>query len=130
MTELEIFEDPRVIIALLCAGALLIAVLAWFLARPKDWAPLADEIGELAWVAMRHVRRVFVSMAAVTLAIVGLALLVLPGPGMLFLAAALAILATEFVWARRWIERLRSRMETLGEDARELFGGSGRRPPD
>jgi tellurite resistance protein TerC len=124
-------EDPRVLIALLfCGGALLIGLLAWRLVPPRAWSPLADEIGELAWIAMRHVRRVFVSMSAVTLALVGVALLFLPGPGMLFLAAALGLLATEFVWARRWLERLRGRFEALGEDARGLLEGHDRRPPD
>ena len=38
--------------------------------------------------------------------VVGLALLVLPGPGLL-LTAGLALLATEFAWAQRWLTRLR-----------------------
>jgi hypothetical protein len=39
--------------------------------------------------------------------VVGLALLVLPGPGLLLLTAGLALLATEFAWAQRWLTRLR-----------------------
>ena len=33
--------------------------------------------------------------------LIGLAMLVLPGPGVLVMAAGVAILATEFVWAHR-----------------------------
>jgi uncharacterized protein (TIGR02611 family) len=33
--------------------------------------------------------------------VVGLAMLVLPGPGILLVIAGLAVLATEYVWAQR-----------------------------
>ena len=115
--------------AFLAGGALLVGLLAWLLGGPRDWQPLTGEIGALAGLAIRHIRRVFVVMAAATLGLVGVALLVLPGPGMLVLAAALALLATEFVWARRWIERLRRRLSVLGQEARDLFGDDSRDPP-
>ncbi|MBW2425460.1 MAG: PGPGW domain-containing protein [Deltaproteobacteria bacterium] len=123
MIDPKVFEDPRVVVALLVAGAGLIAIGAWLLGRPRGAAAWADEIGELAWVAIRHVRRVFVMLASVTLALVGAALLVLPGPGTLFLAAALGLLATEFVWARRWIRKLQRRLGALSQEARGILEG-------
>jgi len=39
--------------------------------------------------------------------LVGVAMLVLPGPGLIVAPAGLAILATEFVWARRLLARVR-----------------------
>mgnify|MGYP005857539479 CR=1 FL=1 len=123
------FQGPWILLALLLAGALLIAWLAWLLGRPGRWVPRTEEVERLAWQAIRHIRRIFVVMAAATLAVVGIALLVLPGPGMLVLAAALALLATEFVWARRWISGLRRGLGTFGEDARGFFRGGRRSPP-
>ena len=38
----------------------------------------------------------------------GIAMLALPGPGWLTIAAALALLAAEFAWARRALDRLKS----------------------
>jgi len=38
-----------------------------------------------------------------TLLLIGLALLVLPGPGLLIVAVGLGILASEFLWARRML---------------------------
>ena len=125
----HLFQSPWTLLGLLLAGALLIAVLAWLLGRPGRWVPRTEELEELAWQAIRQIRRIFVVMAAATLAVVGIALLVLPGPGMLVLAAALALLATEFVWARRWIAGLRRGLGTFGEDARSFFGRGPRRPP-
>jgi uncharacterized protein (TIGR02611 family) len=42
------------------------------------------------------------------LLVVGIAMLALPGPGLLTIAAALAILAAEFVWARRLLDSMKS----------------------
>ena len=37
--------------------------------------------------------------------LIGVAMLVLPGPGILVIAAGLAILATEFLWARHALRK-------------------------
>jgi len=41
--------------------------------------------------------------------VVGIALLVLPGPGIPLIVAGLALLGTQFPWARRALEWLRAR---------------------
>jgi len=123
MIDPQVLDDPRVVMALLTVGAGLIALGAWLLVRPWGRVDWAEEIGELAWIAIRHVRRVFVVLASVTLALVGAALLVLPGPGTLLLVAALGLLATEFVWARRWIRKLQRGLGALGREAREILEG-------
>ena len=58
----------------------------------------------------RHRERSKVVRAAVVLAgfvvvLAGLAMIPLPGPGLLVTAAGLALLALEFVWAERVLER-------------------------
>ncbi len=49
-------------------------------------------------------------IAGFTLLFVGVAMLILPGPAIIVIPAALAILATEFVWARRLMEKVKSRI--------------------
>jgi hypothetical protein len=46
-------------------------------------------------------KKVLVSLVGGTVLLIGIALLVLPGPGLPIVAAGLAILASEFLWARR-----------------------------
>ena len=58
------------------------------------------------WIP-RGARHAGVAVAGSMVVVVGLALLVLPGPGLLLLTAGLALLATEFAWAQRWLTRLR-----------------------
>jgi drug/metabolite transporter (DMT)-like permease len=52
-------------------------------------------------------RRTAVAVAGSALILIGLVLLVLPGPGLLLLIAGLALLATELAWAQRWLTRVR-----------------------
>mgnify|MGYP005833497381 FL=1 len=52
-------------------------------------------------------KKIVVAVVGGTVLVLGLALLVLPGPAVLVIPVGLAILATEFVWARRWLRRTR-----------------------
>jgi uncharacterized protein (TIGR02611 family) len=54
-------------------------------------------------------RKCLVAVLGGALLVVGVALLVLPGPAFVVIPAALAILAIEFLWARRWLAWLRER---------------------
>ena len=46
-------------------------------------------------------KKLFTALIGGTVLLIGVAMLVLPGPGLPIVAAGLAILATEFLWARR-----------------------------
>jgi Ca2+-transporting ATPase len=54
------------------------------------------------------VRRALAAVVGTTVALIGVALLVLPGPGLIVIALGLAILATEFVWARALLKKARA----------------------
>ena len=58
-------------------------------------------------------RKILVAVLGGALLIAGVAMLVLPGPAVVVLPAALAILAVEFLWARRWLAWLRERYKTI-----------------
>ena len=45
-------------------------------------------------------KKLFVALIGGTVLLLGAAMLVLPGPGLLVVAGGFAILATEFIWAR------------------------------
>ena len=70
----------------------------------------------LAWVA-RSGKRVAVTVLGFSLIAAGLVMLVVPGPGLLAIAAGLAVLATEYAWARRALDETRRR---TGRAARRL----------
>ena len=55
-------------------------------------------------------KRFFVALMGGTMLLFGVTLLVLPGPGLLVMVGGLAILATEFFWARRVLRNARHAM--------------------
>jgi tellurite resistance protein TerC len=57
--------------------------------------------------ALRLLWRSLVLIVGFVVLLIGCALLVLPGPAFLVIPAGLAILALEFDWARRWLERVK-----------------------
>ncbi len=61
---------------------------------------------------IRAARRVAVGVVGSTVIIVGVALLVLPGPAFVVLPIGLGILAIEFEWARRLLRRARRLYES------------------
>jgi Putative transmembrane protein (PGPGW) len=58
-------------------------------------------------------RRVVVAVVGFVLIGVGVLLLVLPGPGLLLIAAGVAVLSLEFEWAGRLVERARALIDRL-----------------
>jgi uncharacterized protein (TIGR02611 family) len=57
------------------------------------------------------VKRVVVAVLGGVLTLIGIALLVLPGPGFLLVAAGLTILATQFDWARKPLDYAKGKAE-------------------
>ena len=62
---------------------------------------------------LKQARRVIVMVAGFTVLLVGIALIVLPGPATLVIPLGLAILATEFVWASRLLVRFKRKTRQL-----------------
>jgi len=52
-------------------------------------------------------KKIVLSVFGVTLLIVGVALLVLPGPGILVIFIGLVVLAGEYVWAKKFLKKFR-----------------------
>jgi tellurite resistance protein TerC len=53
-------------------------------------------------------RKILIAIIGTTILVIGIVLIVLPGPALIVIPVGLAILATEFIWARRLIERGRA----------------------
>ncbi len=62
---------------------------------------------------IRRIKRVFVAIIGFTVLLAGIAMMVLPGPAILVIPLGLAILATEFIWARRLLKRLKDKLPKI-----------------
>jgi hypothetical protein len=67
----------------------------------------------------RPLRKLIVGLIGGTILLIGVALIVLPGPAFIVIPIGLAILATEFAWAQR-----------MGVRARAMFAKARGRKPE
>ena len=58
-------------------------------------------------------RRIAIGIAGGTVLIIGIAMIVLPGPAFIMIPAGLAILGLEFAWARHWLRKTRARARLM-----------------
>jgi len=66
----------------------------------------------LQWLPdIRWLRRVIVAVIGFTVLLIGIAMVVLPGPALVVIPLGLGILATEFVWARRVLKKAKGYFE-------------------
>jgi uncharacterized protein (TIGR02611 family) len=61
----------------------------------------------------RPARRVVVSVVGGILVVVGLLMVALPGPAFVVLPLGLAVMATEFQWARRLLRKVKEKFKSL-----------------
>ncbi len=78
-----------------------------------------------ATVTVRAARRVVIAVVGGTVVLIGIFMIVLPGPATVVIPAGLAILGIEFAWARRL---LRAAKEKSGEAARRIVSRGKRAP--
>jgi hypothetical protein len=76
------------------------------LPAPRPWRGLGLRGPAILWrFFTRNARRFLVLVVGVAVLGAGVAMLVLPGPGVVVVIVGLAILATEFAWAERALDR-------------------------
>jgi tellurite resistance protein TerC len=80
-------------------------------------SPGEDEFDRLVAINLRGARRIAIALIGSTILLLGVAMLILPGPGLLVIPIGLALLSTEFVWARRWLARIREAATRLPREA-------------
>jgi hypothetical protein len=80
----------------------------------------------MAWVRViaRNARRLMILILGLAVVLAGGAMLVLPGPGVIVIILGLVILATEFAWAERVLDRTTS--TAAGAASKVSSNGKGR----
>jgi len=66
-----------------------------------------------AFKTLEQVRRVVMIVAGFTILVAGIAMVVLPGPAVVVIPIGLAILAIEFIWARKLLGMLKERIKRM-----------------
>jgi uncharacterized protein (TIGR02611 family) len=71
---------------------------------------------------MQQAKRYLKIVAGFTLLILGIVMIVTPGPGWLTILLALGVLAAEFVWARRLLDRIKEQGVRIRETVLQRTG--------
>ena len=58
-------------------------------------------------------RRIVIGVVGATVLLIGVVMLVTPGPALIVIPVGLAILSIEFTWARAWLRRMRESISNL-----------------
>ena len=69
------------------------------------WVPNRSEGSPVITYSLRWIRRLIVFVVGLTVLLIGVAMIVLPGPAILVIPAGLGVLALEFAWAQDLLTR-------------------------
>jgi uncharacterized protein (TIGR02611 family) len=76
------------------------------------------------YATYRVAKRIAIGIVGGSVLLVGIAMIVLPGPAFVVIPAGLAILGLEFAWARIWLKKAKAKAEEMARNIR-----NGRNPP-
>jgi uncharacterized protein (TIGR02611 family) len=82
---------------------------------------------EVVRFIFRSAKRVAVTVVGAALVLAGLAMLVLPGPGIIVVVIGFAVLGTEYAWAAAMLDRTKRTAERAGQMAKGAAGAVGRK---
>jgi tellurite resistance protein TerC len=102
-------------------GILGVGILASALAAGRETAPLASplasDVETLSRVTLGAAHNIIALAVGSTVLILGVTMIALPGPGLVVIPVGLAVLAAEFIWARRLLTRLREEVRSVAGSA-------------
>ncbi len=78
------------------------------------------------YVPYRVAKRIAIGIVGGSVLIVGVCMIVLPGPAFIVIPAGLAILGIEFAWARIWLKKAKAKAQQMAQNLRTK---NGKNPP-
>ena len=78
------------------------------------------------YVPYKVAKRIVIGIVGGSVLLVGIAMIVLPGPAFVVIPAGLAILGIEFAWARIWLKKAKAKAQEMARS----IGGKGRAAKD
>lgn len=63
------------------------------------------------YLTLKRVKKLVIAVIGFTVLLIGIALIVLPGPAFIVIPVGLGILATEFAWARSLLKKVKQQIQ-------------------
>jgi len=121
MLLVQHYPIPNQVSLAIIGGILAVGILASTNAGRDTIAllsPIAGEIERVVTASYRQARRAVILILGSSILVIGLAMIVLPGPAFVVIPLGLTILGLEFIWARRWLARIKAAIEIAQQRVR------------
>ena len=80
--------------------------------KDPDASSLLNRILSSGWIPnLKFLKRIVIAIVGFTVLLLGVVMIILPGPAFIIIPLGLAILATEFVWAQRLLAKAKAYFE-------------------
>lgn len=84
-------------------------------------SPLAEDLGRIYTLTFAGIKRVMILLVGTSVVIIGIIMIFTPGPAIVVIPAGLAILATEFVWARLLLKYFKNKFVYYSKETRNYL---------
>ncbi|HPF25041.1 MAG TPA: PGPGW domain-containing protein [Steroidobacteraceae bacterium] len=74
------------------------------------------------YLPYRYAKRIVIAIVGGTVLLLGLIMIVTPGPALVVIPIGLGILGLEFAWARAWLKRIKQKGTQLADAVRNRNG--------
>jgi len=115
-----------IVIALAATLGLLLAARYRQHTQPADISPLGPDAERLARFTLAQARKLVVLVVGLTTVVIGIFMIVGPGPAVVVIPLGLAFLATEFLWARRLLRQYSDHAQHFADNAQRLLAPTPR----
>jgi uncharacterized protein (TIGR02611 family) len=68
-------------------------------------------MNEILLSTLKRVKRLVIAVIGFTILLIGVAMIALPGPAFIVIPIGLGILATEFVWAKKLLKKVKEEID-------------------
>ncbi|CAG0949875.1 Putative membrane-bound redox modulator Alx [Phycisphaerales bacterium] len=103
-----------------CVGAGSVFALRPGARFSAEVSPLGEEAEQAARLALRRARQAIVLVFGLSLLVIGIIMIPAPGPGLVVIFVALAVLGNEFAWAKELVTKYRARAIHAAEQSAAL----------
>lgn len=81
-------------------------------------------------ITYKWARRCAIALVGGTVMLIGILMIVFPGPAIVVIPAGLAILSLEFAWAKTWLRRVRAGGDYVMANASSYWRRNRKHPED
>jgi tellurite resistance protein TerC len=120
----NIYPLDSSITLLVTASIVMIGVIYSLLHRDRGALPaypILENFNRMYEMTYTGFRRIIITLIGVSVLIIGIIFIVTPGPAIIVIPAGLAILASEFVWARILLKKVKHKFVHYSKESKSFF---------